>query len=57
MVNLPDNDARSGVLPTERGQGGSNLIAVRLPPTFSNQTRQTEIRNSPPTMTAAAGAT
>ena len=32
------------------------MIAVRLPPISSNHTRQTVMRNSPPTMTAMAGA-
>ena len=40
----------------DRGQGGSNLKAVRLLPQDSNQTRQTEMKNSPPTMRATAGA-
>ena len=56
VVNLPDNDARAGVFVGRKGQGGSNLRAVRLLPTFSNQTRQTEMKNSPPTMRATAGA-
>ena len=51
-MTIPGPSSLSG----KGGQGGSNLIAVRLPPKFSKQTRQTEMRISPPTRTATAGA-
>ena len=55
VVNLPTTIPGPASLSGERGQGGSNLRAVRLLPQDSNQTRQTEMRNSPPTMRATAG--
>ena len=54
VVNLPDNAARPGVLGGRKGPLGNNFRAVRLRPTFSNQTRQIVMRNSPPIRTAAA---